>query len=59
MLSMLLIIVVCAVNFAIGFGLAVRMGHGPLALVQKFSGKPQAAAAAQEAAHSAEAAHSK
>jgi hypothetical protein len=38
MISMLFILVVCGVNFAIGFGLALRMGHGPAQLVQKFVG---------------------
>jgi hypothetical protein len=58
MLSMLFILVVCAANFAIGFGLAVRMGHGPAKLVQTLAGKPQAAAA-HEQTQLAEAAHSK
>lgn len=58
MLSMLFILTVCAANFAIGFGLAVRMGHGPAKLVQKFAGKTQAAAA-HEQTQSSEAAHSK
>jgi hypothetical protein len=58
MLSMLFILVVCAANFAIGFGLAVRMGHGPAKLVQRFAGKLQAAAA-HEPTQSSEAAHTK
>jgi len=58
MLPMLLIVIVCVVNFAIGFGLAVRMGLGPRVLVQKFAGKPQLAAA-NEPAPAAEPPHSK
>lgn len=30
MLAMLLIFTICAANFAIGFTLAVHMGHGPV-----------------------------
>ena len=29
MLAMLLVIMICVGNFAIGFGLAVHLGHGP------------------------------
>jgi hypothetical protein len=38
---MLLILFICAANFAIGFALAVHMGHGPveLPLLKKLLGK--------------------
>jgi len=46
MLAMLLIFTICATNFAIGFALAVRNGHGPteLPLLKKLmsKSKPQA-----------------
>ncbi len=32
MLAMLFVLIVCFANFAIGFGLAVHLGHGPAGL---------------------------
>jgi hypothetical protein len=32
MIAMLFVLMVCFANFAIGFGLAVHMGHGPAGL---------------------------
>jgi hypothetical protein len=58
MVSLLFILAVCAANFAIGFGLAVRMGHGPAKLVQKFAAATQDSGA-HEHTQPAESAHSK
>ncbi len=43
MLAMLLILTICTANFAIGFALAMRNGHGPteLPLLKKFAKKSQ------------------
>jgi hypothetical protein len=54
---MLFILVVCAANFAIGFALAVQMGHGPANIAAMFTKKPKTQSAAHGEAQPAQGAH--
>jgi hypothetical protein len=54
---MLFILVVCAVNFALGFALAVGMGHGPANLLRMVGKRAQGSSPAHAESPPANTAH--